>query len=46
MAGTPDEVAAFFRRLSESGATWVMVLLAGSADRRVLLAEHVLPSVA
>src|SRR5207253_3807728 len=38
MAGTPKEVAAFFRDLSEAGATWVTVLLAGSADRRMLLA--------
>lgn len=44
--GTVDELAAHLRGLADAGATWAVLVLAGPADRRALLAERVLPLVA
>jgi alkanesulfonate monooxygenase SsuD/methylene tetrahydromethanopterin reductase-like flavin-dependent oxidoreductase (luciferase family) len=44
--GTVDELAAHLRALAGAGATWAVLVLAGPADRRALLAERVLPVVA
>jgi alkanesulfonate monooxygenase SsuD/methylene tetrahydromethanopterin reductase-like flavin-dependent oxidoreductase (luciferase family) len=44
--GTADELAAHLGALAEAGATWAVLVLAGPADRRALVAERVLPVVA
>jgi len=44
--GTAEELVGFIDALGGSGASWVIMVLAGPADRRALLAERVLPSVA
>jgi alkanesulfonate monooxygenase SsuD/methylene tetrahydromethanopterin reductase-like flavin-dependent oxidoreductase (luciferase family) len=43
--GTTDELLGFLESLGESGASWAVLVLAGPADRRRLLAERVLPSL-
>jgi alkanesulfonate monooxygenase SsuD/methylene tetrahydromethanopterin reductase-like flavin-dependent oxidoreductase (luciferase family) len=45
-AGTTDDLTAHLRDLADAGATWAVMVLAGPADRRALLAERVLPAVA
>jgi alkanesulfonate monooxygenase SsuD/methylene tetrahydromethanopterin reductase-like flavin-dependent oxidoreductase (luciferase family) len=42
--GTVDELIEFLGELAAAGATWVVLVLAGPADRRALLAEQVLPA--
>ncbi len=44
-AGTVDELVGFLEGLREAGASWAVLVLAGPADRRRLLAERVLPSL-
>lgn len=44
--GTVEDLAAFLRDLEGAGATWAIMVLAGPADRRRLVAERVLPAVA
>ena len=44
-AGTADELIAFLGELAAAGAAWAVLMLAGPADRRALLAERVLPLV-
>jgi alkanesulfonate monooxygenase SsuD/methylene tetrahydromethanopterin reductase-like flavin-dependent oxidoreductase (luciferase family) len=46
VGGTPGEVAASLRALADAGATWAILLAAGPAGRREILAEHVLPALA
>ncbi len=43
--GTTDELTAFLREIAETGAGWAVMVLAGPADRRALLAERVLPAL-
>ncbi|HEX2031122.1 MAG TPA: LLM class flavin-dependent oxidoreductase [Actinomycetota bacterium] len=43
--GTADELAAFLQALAEAGAGWAVLVLAGPADRRRLVAERVLPAL-
>jgi alkanesulfonate monooxygenase SsuD/methylene tetrahydromethanopterin reductase-like flavin-dependent oxidoreductase (luciferase family) len=43
--GTVDELAGFLRRLEAAGASWAVMVVAGPADRRPLIAERVLPTV-
>lgn len=43
--GTVDQLIEFLGRLAEAGAAWSVLVLAGPADRRALLAERVLPTV-
>lgn len=43
--GTTDELTAFLADLSSAGAEWAVMVLAGPADRRALLAERVLPAI-
>lgn len=43
--GTADELVPFLGALEEAGAAWAVFVLAGPADRRVLLAERVLPAL-
>jgi alkanesulfonate monooxygenase SsuD/methylene tetrahydromethanopterin reductase-like flavin-dependent oxidoreductase (luciferase family) len=42
-SGPVDRFAQYLRDLAEAGATWAIVVLAGPADRRALLADRVLP---
>jgi alkanesulfonate monooxygenase SsuD/methylene tetrahydromethanopterin reductase-like flavin-dependent oxidoreductase (luciferase family) len=44
-AGTTDELVAFLRDMEKTGAAWAVMVLAGPADRRALLAERVLPQI-
>lgn len=41
--GPADRFVEFLRTLADSGASWAIMVLAGPADRRALLAERVLP---
>ena len=43
--GSVEELVMHLRALEEAGAEWAILVLAGPADRRALLAERVLPSV-
>jgi hypothetical protein len=43
--GTAPELARFLRELEGAGASWAIMVLAGPADRRRLVAEAVLPEV-
>ena len=42
--GSADELIPFLRELEGAGAAWAVMVLAGPADRRALLAERVLPA--
>jgi hypothetical protein len=42
--GSADELIPFLRELEDAGAAWAVMVLAGPADRRALLAERVLPA--
>ena len=44
-SGTAEELVDFLREMEKSGAAWAVMVLAGPADRRVLLAESVLPQL-
>lgn len=44
-AGNTDELARFLGDLETAGATWAVMVLAGPADRRTLLAERILPDL-
>jgi alkanesulfonate monooxygenase SsuD/methylene tetrahydromethanopterin reductase-like flavin-dependent oxidoreductase (luciferase family) len=44
-AGTAEQLVAFLEQLREAGATWAVMVLAGPADRRALVAERVLPTL-
>jgi alkanesulfonate monooxygenase SsuD/methylene tetrahydromethanopterin reductase-like flavin-dependent oxidoreductase (luciferase family) len=44
--GTADELVGFLRALGAAGATWAVVVAAGPADRRALIAKEVLPALA
>jgi alkanesulfonate monooxygenase SsuD/methylene tetrahydromethanopterin reductase-like flavin-dependent oxidoreductase (luciferase family) len=44
--GTVDELAALLRALAAAGAAWAVMVLAGPADRRALVAERVLAALA
>ena len=43
-AGSADSAAAWLLELRDAGATWAILLAAGSADRVELIARHVLPA--
>jgi alkanesulfonate monooxygenase SsuD/methylene tetrahydromethanopterin reductase-like flavin-dependent oxidoreductase (luciferase family) len=43
--GTADQLALHLRALEAAGAAWAVMVLAGPADRRTLVAERVLPSL-
>lgn len=43
-AGTTEQLFAFLLDLEKAGAAWAVMVLAGPADRRALLAEAVLPA--
>jgi alkanesulfonate monooxygenase SsuD/methylene tetrahydromethanopterin reductase-like flavin-dependent oxidoreductase (luciferase family) len=43
--GTTEELAAFLRELEAAGATWAVMVPAGPADRRALIAKEVLPAL-
>jgi alkanesulfonate monooxygenase SsuD/methylene tetrahydromethanopterin reductase-like flavin-dependent oxidoreductase (luciferase family) len=43
--GTAEELAAYLGGLEGAGATWAIMVLAGPADRRRLLADRVLPAL-
>jgi alkanesulfonate monooxygenase SsuD/methylene tetrahydromethanopterin reductase-like flavin-dependent oxidoreductase (luciferase family) len=43
--GTAADLVRFLRALAGAGASWVVMVLAGPADRRHLLAERVLPAI-
>jgi alkanesulfonate monooxygenase SsuD/methylene tetrahydromethanopterin reductase-like flavin-dependent oxidoreductase (luciferase family) len=43
--GTAPELARFLRDLEGAGASWAIMVMAGPADRRRLVAETVLPEV-
>jgi alkanesulfonate monooxygenase SsuD/methylene tetrahydromethanopterin reductase-like flavin-dependent oxidoreductase (luciferase family) len=43
--GSTDELVRFMQALAEAGAGWVVMVLAGPADRRHVLAERVLPAI-
>ena len=43
--GTTEELTAFLRALEEAGATWAVMVPAGPADRRQLIAKEVLPAL-
>jgi alkanesulfonate monooxygenase SsuD/methylene tetrahydromethanopterin reductase-like flavin-dependent oxidoreductase (luciferase family) len=45
-SGSAEHFAEFVRQLADERATWVIVVLAGPADRRELVAEKVLPALA
>lgn len=45
-AGTTDDLTAHLRDLADAGASWAVMVLAGPADRRAIVAERVLPAVA
>jgi alkanesulfonate monooxygenase SsuD/methylene tetrahydromethanopterin reductase-like flavin-dependent oxidoreductase (luciferase family) len=44
-AGTPEELVAFLQEIKSAGAAWAVMVLAGPADRRALIADRVLPEV-
>jgi alkanesulfonate monooxygenase SsuD/methylene tetrahydromethanopterin reductase-like flavin-dependent oxidoreductase (luciferase family) len=44
--GTTEELTAFLRELEATGATWAVIVPAGPADRRQLIAKEVLPVLA
>lgn len=44
--GTTEELTAYFRELEDAGATWAVLVPAGPADRRALIAKEVLPGLA
>ncbi|HEX8100548.1 MAG TPA: LLM class flavin-dependent oxidoreductase, partial [Actinomycetota bacterium] len=44
-AGTPEEFVEYVGALADAGATWVIMVLAGPAGRRELIAERVLPAL-
>jgi alkanesulfonate monooxygenase SsuD/methylene tetrahydromethanopterin reductase-like flavin-dependent oxidoreductase (luciferase family) len=44
-AGTPEDLVAFLEALAAAGATWAVLVVAGPADRRGLIAERVLPAL-
>lgn len=43
--GTADELVRLIEALGAAGATWTIMVLAGPADRRSLVAERVLPAL-
>ncbi|MDQ4005515.1 MAG: LLM class flavin-dependent oxidoreductase, partial [Actinomycetota bacterium] len=43
--GTTDELTSLLAELGRAGAEWAVMVLAGPADRRSLLAERVLPAL-
>jgi alkanesulfonate monooxygenase SsuD/methylene tetrahydromethanopterin reductase-like flavin-dependent oxidoreductase (luciferase family) len=43
--GTTEELTEFLRNLSGAGATWAVMVPAGPADRRQLIAKAVLPAL-
>ncbi len=43
--GTAEDLVGLLRELSAAGATWAVMVLAGPADRRALVAERVLPAL-
>lgn len=43
--GTTEELTAFLRELEGAGAVWAVMVMAGPADRRKVLAERVLSEV-
>jgi alkanesulfonate monooxygenase SsuD/methylene tetrahydromethanopterin reductase-like flavin-dependent oxidoreductase (luciferase family) len=45
-SGAADGFVAHLRALAQAGASWAILVLAGPADRRELLAERVLPALA
>jgi alkanesulfonate monooxygenase SsuD/methylene tetrahydromethanopterin reductase-like flavin-dependent oxidoreductase (luciferase family) len=45
-SGGADRFVEFLSALADAGATWAILVLAGPADRRELLAERVLPALA
>ena len=45
-AGTADDLSEYLLALEGAGAEWAILVLAGPADRRTLLAERVLPRLA
>jgi alkanesulfonate monooxygenase SsuD/methylene tetrahydromethanopterin reductase-like flavin-dependent oxidoreductase (luciferase family) len=45
-SGTADRFVEHLHDLAEAGATWAIMVVAGPADRRQLLAERVLPHLA
>ena len=44
-SGTVEELIELLAGLREAGAEWASLVLAGPADRRPLVAEHVIPAV-
>jgi alkanesulfonate monooxygenase SsuD/methylene tetrahydromethanopterin reductase-like flavin-dependent oxidoreductase (luciferase family) len=44
--GTTEELATFLQGLEAAGATWAVMVPAGPADRRSLIAKEVLPALA
>jgi hypothetical protein len=44
-SGPPDAFAEYLNALAAAGATWAIIVLAGPAGRRELLAERVLPAL-
>jgi alkanesulfonate monooxygenase SsuD/methylene tetrahydromethanopterin reductase-like flavin-dependent oxidoreductase (luciferase family) len=44
--GTTEELTAHLRELEAAGATWAVMVVAGPADRRELIAKQVLPALA
>ena len=42
--GAAEDLVPFLSELEKAGATWAVMVLAGPADRRALVAEHVLPA--
>lgn len=44
--GTTEELAALLQALEAAGATWAVIVPAGPADRRQLIAKEVLPALA
>jgi alkanesulfonate monooxygenase SsuD/methylene tetrahydromethanopterin reductase-like flavin-dependent oxidoreductase (luciferase family) len=42
-SGTAERFVEHLHDLAEAGATWAIMVVAGPADRRQLLAERVLP---
>ena len=44
-AGTADDLVGHIAALGSAGATWAIMVVAGPADRRALLAERVLPAL-
>ena len=43
--GTTEELTSFLGELKDAGAEWAVMVLAGPADRRALVAQAVLPGV-